>query len=147
MLCLYFWGQNCLPLTFYPYLSSETYPLKYEKLPNIVIYACKNITEQMNLLKMDVLIAWLPLYLGTYIMRNMVCTRWRVCWCERGGSGGRTHSGACTSSAFYTAPTPAVMLPNVPVYVNQSGCDTHKKKIFINMGLLLTNLFPVQQKY
>jgi len=28
------------------YLSSETYSLKYEKLPNIVIHACKNITEK-----------------------------------------------------------------------------------------------------
>ena len=34
------------------YLCSETYSRKYEKLPNIVIHACKNITEKMNLLKM-----------------------------------------------------------------------------------------------
>ena len=46
-------GQNCLH-TLKPYLSSETCAGKYmyEKLPNIVIYACTNITEKMNLLKM-----------------------------------------------------------------------------------------------
>ena len=53
MLCLYRLGQNCLHLTFKPYLSSETYSRKYEKLPNIVIHACKNMTEKMNLLKMS----------------------------------------------------------------------------------------------
>ena len=42
----------CLHLTFNPYLSSETYSRKYEKLPNTVIHACKNITEKMNLSKM-----------------------------------------------------------------------------------------------
>jgi len=52
MLCLYLLGQNCLHLTFWPHLSSETYSRKYEKLPHIVIYACNNITEKMNLLKM-----------------------------------------------------------------------------------------------
>jgi len=31
--------------TFKPYLSSETYSRKYEKLPNIVIHACKNMTK------------------------------------------------------------------------------------------------------
>ena len=41
MLCLYLLGQNCLHLTFKPYLSSETYSRKYEKLPNIVVHACK----------------------------------------------------------------------------------------------------------
>ena len=51
MLCLYLLGQNCLHLTFYPYLSSETYSRKYEKLPNIVIHACKNNTEKMYSLK------------------------------------------------------------------------------------------------
>jgi len=39
MLCLYLLCQNCLHLTFYPYLSSETYPHKYEKLPNIFIHS------------------------------------------------------------------------------------------------------------
>ena len=34
-----------------PYSSSETCSRKYEKLPNIDIHACKNITEKMNLLK------------------------------------------------------------------------------------------------
>jgi len=48
MLCLYLLGQNCLHYTFKPYL---TYFGKYEKLPNIVIHACKNKTEKMNLLK------------------------------------------------------------------------------------------------
>jgi len=52
MLGLYLLGQNCLHLTFEQYLSSETYFHKYEKLPNIVILACKNITEIMYLLKM-----------------------------------------------------------------------------------------------
>jgi len=52
MLCLYLLGHYCLYLTFYPYLSSETYSRKYKKLPNIVIHACKNITEKNNLLKM-----------------------------------------------------------------------------------------------
>ena len=46
MLGLYLLGQNCLHLTFRQYLSSETYCRKYEKLPNIVILACKNITEK-----------------------------------------------------------------------------------------------------
>ena len=45
MLRLYLLGHNCLYLTFKPYLSSETYSRNYEKLPNIVIYACKNNTE------------------------------------------------------------------------------------------------------
>ena len=40
MLGLYLLGQNCLHLSFKPYLSSETYSRKYEKLPNIVIHAC-----------------------------------------------------------------------------------------------------------
>jgi len=53
MLCLYLLGQNCLHLTFQPYLSSETYSRKYEKLPNIVIHACKNMTEKINLIKMS----------------------------------------------------------------------------------------------
>ena len=46
MLGLYLLGQNCLHLTFEQYLSSETYSRKYEKLPNIVILACQNITEK-----------------------------------------------------------------------------------------------------
>jgi len=47
MICLYLLGQKCLHLTFWPYLRSETYSRKYEKLPNIVtvIHACINITE------------------------------------------------------------------------------------------------------
>jgi len=40
MLCLYLLGQNCLHFTLKPYLSSETYSRKYEKLPNIVVHAC-----------------------------------------------------------------------------------------------------------
>jgi len=47
---LYLLGLNCLHLTFKQYLSSETYSRKYEKLPNIVILACINITEKMHLL-------------------------------------------------------------------------------------------------
>jgi len=41
MLDMYILGQNCLHLTLKPYLSSETYSCKYEKLPNIVVHACK----------------------------------------------------------------------------------------------------------
>ena len=46
MLCLYILGHNCLNITFWPYLSSETYSRKYEKLPNIVRHACKNMREK-----------------------------------------------------------------------------------------------------
>jgi len=62
MLGLYILGQNCLPHTFEQYLSSETYSRKYEKLPNIVIIACKNITEKMHLLKMSGPQIWLCLF-------------------------------------------------------------------------------------
>jgi len=48
MLGLYRLGQNCLHLTFEQYLRSETYSRKYEKLPNIVILACKNITDKIS---------------------------------------------------------------------------------------------------
>jgi len=41
-------GQNCLHLIFKPYLSSENYSRKYDKMPNVVIHTCSNITEQMN---------------------------------------------------------------------------------------------------
>ena len=59
---LYLLGQNCLHLTFSSSLSSETYCRKYEKLPNIVIHACKNITEKNNLLKMSGPQIWLCLF-------------------------------------------------------------------------------------
>jgi len=62
MLGLYLVGQNCLHLTFEQYLSSETYFSKYEKLSNIVILACKNITERMHLLKMSGPQIWLCLF-------------------------------------------------------------------------------------
>ena len=62
MLGLYLVGQNCLHLTFKQYLSSETYSSKYEKLPNIVILACKNITRKMNLLKISGPQIWLCLF-------------------------------------------------------------------------------------
>jgi len=45
MLCLYIVGQHCLHLTHLPFSSSETYSSKYEKLLNIVIYACEVSTE------------------------------------------------------------------------------------------------------
>ena len=45
-----------------PYLSIETYSRKYEKLPNIVIHACKNNTEKMFLLKMSGPQIWLCLF-------------------------------------------------------------------------------------
>jgi len=63
MLGLYLLGQKCLHLTFEQYLSSETYSRKYEKLPNIVILACKNITETMHLLKMSGPQIWLCLFM------------------------------------------------------------------------------------
>jgi len=44
MLCLYLLGQN---------LSSVTNSRKYEKLPNIVVHACKNNTKKMYLLRMS----------------------------------------------------------------------------------------------
>jgi len=47
MLYLYLLGQNCLNLTFKPYLSSETFSRKYEKLPNIVVYACKILQKNV----------------------------------------------------------------------------------------------------
>jgi len=62
ILGLYLLGQNCLHLTFEQYLSSETYSRKYMKLPNIVILACKNITEKMHLLKMCGPQIWLCLF-------------------------------------------------------------------------------------
>ena len=63
MLGLYLLGQNCLHLTFEQYLSSETYSRKYETLPNIVLLACKNITEKcINLLKMPGPQIWLCLF-------------------------------------------------------------------------------------
>jgi len=46
MLDLYLLGQNCLRLTFKPYLSSETYSRKSEKLPNIVVHACKILPKK-----------------------------------------------------------------------------------------------------
>jgi len=47
MLGRYLLGQNCLHLTFYPYLRSETYSRKHEKLPNIVIHACKILQKKL----------------------------------------------------------------------------------------------------
>jgi len=51
MLYLYLLGQNCLHLTFKPYLSSDTYSRIYEKLSIIVVHACKNITEKCILVE------------------------------------------------------------------------------------------------
>jgi len=62
MLDLYLLGQNCLHLTFKPYLSSETYSRKYEKLPNIVVDACKILQKKMYLLKMSGPQIWLCLF-------------------------------------------------------------------------------------
>jgi len=62
MLGRYLLGQNCLHISFEQYLSSETYSRQYEKLPNIVILACKNITEKMHLLKMSGPQIWLCLF-------------------------------------------------------------------------------------
>jgi len=46
MLRLYLLGQNFLHLTFKPYLSSETYSRQYEKLPSIVVHACKILQKK-----------------------------------------------------------------------------------------------------
>jgi len=46
MLCLYLLGQKCLYFLFKPYLSSETYSRKYEKLLNIVIHAGKILQKK-----------------------------------------------------------------------------------------------------
>jgi len=58
--------KNCpndvLHLTFLSYISSETYSRKYEKLPNIVIHTCKNMTEKMYILKMYGPQIWLCLF-------------------------------------------------------------------------------------
>jgi len=62
MLCLYLLGQNCLHLTFKPYLSSETYSHQYEKLPSIVVHACKILQKKMYLLKMSGPQIWLCLF-------------------------------------------------------------------------------------
>ena len=62
MLDLYLLGQNCLHLTFKPYLSSEPYSRKYEKLPNIVVHACKILQKKMYLLKMSGPQIWLCLF-------------------------------------------------------------------------------------
>jgi len=51
MLNLYLLGQNCLHLTFKPYLSSETYSRKYEKLQNIVVHAGKILQKRCICLK------------------------------------------------------------------------------------------------
>ena len=62
MLSLYILGQNRLHLTFEQYLSSETYPRKYEKLPNMVVHACKILQKNMYLLKMSGPQIWLCLF-------------------------------------------------------------------------------------
>jgi len=46
MLDLYLLGQICLYLTFKPFLGSETYSRKYEKLPNIVVHARKILQKK-----------------------------------------------------------------------------------------------------
>ena len=70
MLGLYLLGQNCLHLTFKPYLSSETDSRKYEKLPNIVIHACKNSTEK-NVFDENV---W-PANLAVFIYVSIHCVK------------------------------------------------------------------------
>ena len=57
----YRWRKDAMPVSFRSelftsciltwYLSMKTNSCKYEKLLNLVIHACKNITEKMNLLK------------------------------------------------------------------------------------------------
>ena len=76
MLGLYLLGQNCLHLTCEQYLSSKTYSFKYEKLPNILILACKNITEKMHLLKLSGPQIWLCLF--TFRPIAFGCKRSRV---------------------------------------------------------------------
>ena len=62
MLDLYLLGPICLHLTFKQFFSSETYSRKYEKLPNIVIHACKNNTEKCICWKMSDPQIWLCLF-------------------------------------------------------------------------------------
>jgi len=92
MLGLYLLGQNCLHLTFEKYLSSETYSRKYEKLSNIVIIACKYITEK-NAFVENVCPANLALFI--YVSTHCVETvKWldynRYCqltrWCSGNAS-------------------------------------------------------------
>jgi len=47
-------NHNCLHFTFEPYLIFGSYSHKYEKLPNIVTHACKNITEKIDCVQMDI---------------------------------------------------------------------------------------------
>jgi len=97
MLGLYLLGQNCLHLTFEQYLSSETYSHKYKKLSNIVILACKIITEIMYLLKMSG--PQCPLALFIYVSTYCVETvKWvdynRYCQLTRWCSGNASALGA-----------------------------------------------------
>jgi len=96
MLGLYLLGQNCLPHTFEQYLSSETYSHKYEKLPNIVILACTNITEK-NAFVENVWPANLALFI--YVSTHCVETvKWldynRYCQLTRWCSGNASALGA-----------------------------------------------------
>ena len=72
MLDLYLLGQNCLHLTFKQYLSSETYSRKYEKLPNIVVHACK-ILQKKNAFVENVWPANLALfvYVSTHCVKTV----------------------------------------------------------------------------
>jgi len=92
---LYLLSQNCLHLTFEQYLSSETYSRKYEKLPNIVILACQNITEKMHLLKMSGPQIWLCIFVSTHCVETV---KWldynRYCQLTRWRSGNASALGA-----------------------------------------------------
>jgi len=95
MLGLYLLDQNCLHLTFEQYLSSETYSRKYEKLPNIVILACKIL--QKNAFVENVWPANLALFI--YVSTHCVETvKWldynRYCQLTRWCSGNASALGA-----------------------------------------------------
>jgi len=90
-----FLGQNCLHLTFKPYLSSETYSRQYEKLPNIVVHACKIL--QKNVFVENVWPANLALFV--YVSTHCVETvKWldynRYCQLTRWCSGNASALGA-----------------------------------------------------
>ena len=95
MLDLYLLGQNCLHLAFKPYLSSETYSRKYEKLPNIVVHARKIL--QKNVFVENVWPANLALFV--YVSTHCVETvKWldcnRYCQLTRWCSGNVSALGA-----------------------------------------------------
>ena len=54
--------QNCLHLTFQPYLSSASYSCKHAKLPNIVIHEC-GYSRKTTLLEICGPLIWVCLFM------------------------------------------------------------------------------------